>query len=76
MCDSGKVVRVNESVVFAASAYHDMTGKIIAHLGESGSITVAEARTMFNSSRKYILPLCWNIWTNSASPAASATSAS
>ena len=57
LCDSGKVVRVNESVVFAASAYQDMTGKIIAHLGGSGSITVAEARTMFNSSRKYMLPL-------------------
>ncbi len=57
LTDSGKVVRVNESVVFAASAYQDMTGKIIAHLGEHGSITVAEARTMFNSSRKYMLPL-------------------
>ena len=57
LCDSGKVVRVNESVVFAASAYQDMTGKILAHLGEFGSITVAEARTMFNSSRKYMLPL-------------------
>lgn len=57
LTDSGKVVRVNESVVFAASAYQDMTGKIIAHLGEHGSITVAEARTMFNSSRKFMLPL-------------------
>ncbi len=57
LTDSGKVVRVNESVVFAASAYQDMTGKIIAHLGKHGSITVAEARTMFNSSRKFMLPL-------------------
>ena len=57
LTDSGKVVRVNDSVVFAASAYQDMTGKIIAHLGEHGSITVADARTMFNSSRKFMLPL-------------------
>ena len=57
LVDSGKVVKVNESVVFAASAYRDMADKIIAHLGDGGSITVAEARTMFNSSRKYMLPL-------------------
>ena len=53
----GKVVRVNESVVFAASAYREMTERIIAHLREEGTITVADARTMFDSSRKYILPL-------------------
>ena len=57
LCDSGKVIKVNESVVFAASAYREMADKIIAHLGANGSITVAEARTMFNSSRKYMLPL-------------------
>jgi selenocysteine-specific elongation factor len=34
-----------------------MTAKIVAHIKEKGSITVAEARTMFNSSRKYVLPL-------------------
>ncbi len=57
LIDDGKVVKVNESVVFAASAYQDMTGKITAYLQDKGSITVAEARTMFNSSRKYMLPL-------------------
>ena len=57
LIDGGKVVKVNESVVFAASAYQDMTEKITAHLRDEGSITVAEARTMFNSSRKYVLPL-------------------
>ena len=57
LIDEGKVVKVNESVVFALSAYQDMNGKIVAHLKENGSITVAEARTMFNSSRKYVLPL-------------------
>ena len=57
LVDSGKVVKVNESVVFAAEAYKEMAGKIIAHLKSEGSITVADARTMFNSSRKYLLPL-------------------
>ena len=57
LVDSGKVVKVNESVVFAAEAYKEMADKIIAHLKSEGSITVADARTMFNSSRKYLLPL-------------------
>ncbi|PKB79357.1 MAG: hypothetical protein BZY88_13695 [SAR202 cluster bacterium Io17-Chloro-G9] len=55
--DEGKVVRVNESVVFSSSAYQEMTARITEHLRSNGSITVAEARTMFNTSRKYILPL-------------------
>lgn len=57
LIDDGKVVKVSESVVFAASAYRQMTDKIVAHIRSKGSITVAEARTLFNSSRKYLLPL-------------------
>ena len=34
-----------------------VTERIVQHLKDQGNITVAEARTMFNSSRKYILPL-------------------
>ena len=48
---------MGDSVVFTAEAYREMTGRIVAHLREHGSITVAEARTLFNTSRKYILPL-------------------
>ena len=57
LIDQGRVVKVSTSVVFASGAYQDMLGKITAHLNDNGSITVAEARTMFNSSRKYVLPL-------------------
>ena len=57
LIDQGKVVRVTDAVVFAASAYQEMTGRIVEHLKERGSITVAEARTMFDTSRKYVLPL-------------------
>ena len=55
--EDNRVVKVNESIVFTAEAYTEMTDKIIAHLNSQGSITVADARTMFNSSRKYLLPL-------------------
>ncbi len=57
LIDQGKVVRVGDGVIFDAGAYKTMTDKIIEHLKSQGNITVAEARTMFDSSRKYILPL-------------------
>ena len=57
LIERGQVVKVNESVVFASSAYQEMSEKIIDHLKSQGSITVGEARTMFNTSRKYVLPL-------------------
>lgn len=57
LIDGGKVVKVNDSVVFTAEAYKEMSDKIIAHLKSEGSITVADARTMFDSSRKFLLPL-------------------
>ena len=57
LIDEGQVVRVNESVIFAATAYREITERIVAHLHEKGSITVADVRTMFDTSRKYSLPL-------------------
>ena len=57
LVDDGRVVKVSESVAFDAAAFRDMSDKIIAHLRTHGSITVADARTMFGSSRKYVLPL-------------------
>jgi selenocysteine-specific elongation factor len=57
LVEQGRVVRVGDSVVFTSDAYREMTGRIVEHLRENGSITVAEARTLFNTSRKYILPL-------------------
>ena len=57
LIDQGKVIRVAEGIIFDATAYQTMTHKIVEHLKAQGNITVAEARTMFDSSRKYILPL-------------------
>ena len=57
LIDQGLVVRVTDSVVFGAAAYKEMTRRIVEHLKSEGSITVGEARTMFDTSRKYVLPL-------------------
>ena len=57
LVDQDKVVRVGDGVIFDAVVYREMAGRIVQHLKDHGNITVAEARTMFNTSRKYILPL-------------------
>ncbi|MDP6497082.1 MAG: selenocysteine-specific translation elongation factor [Dehalococcoidia bacterium] len=57
LIDQGKVVRVTDGVVFDAGTYREMTDRIVQHLKDQGNITVAEARTMFDTSRKYVLPL-------------------
>ena len=55
--EKGEVVRVNETVVFTTEAYDDMVSRIVAHLEQNGSVTVAAARELFGTSRKYVLPL-------------------
>jgi selenocysteine-specific elongation factor len=55
--ERGDVVKVNETVVFTTAAYEDMAGRIVDHLKANGNVTVADARTIFGTSRKYVLPL-------------------
>ena len=57
LAQEGKVVKVSETVVFAASAYKEMVERISAHISERGEITVADVRDMFGTSRKYALAL-------------------
>jgi selenocysteine-specific elongation factor len=51
--DSGQVVRASDGVVFLASAYDEMQRRVTNHIRQTGSITLAEARDMFGTSRKY-----------------------
>ena len=55
--ERGDVVKVNETVIFTSAAYADMAARVVAHLQAHGSVTVADARTIFGTSRKYVLPL-------------------
>ena len=57
LVEEGKVVKVNETVVFAASAYQEMVDRVVGYTREHGKITVADGRDLFDTSRKYILPL-------------------
>lgn len=53
----GRVVKIGGDVVFAAAAYKEMVEGITAHLKSHGSVTVAQVRDMFSTSRKYALAL-------------------
>ena len=52
-----RVVRVSQDVCFTPAAFDDMTAMVVAHLREHGSITVAAARDLFGTSRRYVLAL-------------------
>ena len=49
----GRVVKVSDTVVFAASSYNQMVARVTAHIKAKGKISLAEARDMFATSRKY-----------------------
>ncbi|TMD87192.1 MAG: selenocysteine-specific translation elongation factor [Chloroflexi bacterium] len=53
----GRIVRVNDDTVFARSAYDEAVRVLRAHLAEHRTLTVAAARDLLGSSRRYILPL-------------------
>jgi len=53
LVEQRRVVKVSDSVVFAASAYDEMVSRIIAYIKEHGRVTLAEVRDMFNTSRRY-----------------------
>ena len=46
---------MSDNVVFLASAYKEMLDRILSHMKQTGKITVAEVRDMFQTSRKYAL---------------------
>ncbi len=51
--ERGKLVDVGDGVVFGAVAYCDMVERIVEHLKREGTITLAQVRDMFGTSRKY-----------------------
>ena len=57
LVNEGEVVKLNNSVTFSSEAYAEAVRVIITHIESHGNITVAQARTLLDSSRKYILPL-------------------
>ena len=57
LVDGGRLVRAGDSVLFLAETYEEMVERVVAHIEEEGSITVAQVRDIFHASRKYALAL-------------------
>jgi selenocysteine-specific elongation factor len=57
LVELGELVQVSPDVLFDAQTYDQMARTVQAHIAETGSITVAQARDLFGTSRKYVLAL-------------------
>jgi selenocysteine-specific elongation factor len=51
--DAGRVVPAGDRVVFAAAVYGEMVGRITEHLRREGTVTLAQVRDLFGTTRKY-----------------------
>jgi selenocysteine-specific elongation factor len=57
LIEQGQLVKLNEDVIFMTETFDEMRGRVVAYLQENGSITVAQVRDLFGTSRKYALAL-------------------
>ena len=51
--DNGDIVWVSAGIVFAAEAYREMVERVVAHLNERRTVTLAQVRDLLGTSRKY-----------------------
>jgi selenocysteine-specific elongation factor len=57
LIERGELVRVADEIVFLPQFYQEMAGWVLQQIDAQGSITVAQFRDRFGSSRKYALAL-------------------
>jgi selenocysteine-specific elongation factor len=57
LLDQGRLVQVSGEVVLLSETYEIMVARVREVLAQEGTLTVAEARDMFGTSRKYVLAL-------------------
>jgi len=53
LVEQHQVVKVSSEVVFSAPAYNEMVEKVTSYIKARGKVTLAEARDLFKTSRKY-----------------------
>lgn len=57
LLEAGTLIRVAPDVVFAHATYEHMVETVRKHIAAHGQMTVADARDLFDTSRKYALAL-------------------
>jgi selenocysteine-specific elongation factor len=53
LIDRGELVQVSDDVLFLSDTYQKMVEQVQNYIEQQGSVTLAETRDMFDSSRKY-----------------------
>jgi selenocysteine-specific elongation factor len=54
---AGRLILVADDIAYSPEAFADMRDRVVARLTERGTITVADARDLFGSSRRFALAL-------------------
>lgn len=57
LVELGQLKQLTPDVIFRTQDYEQMVSKVRAFISEKGQMTVADARDLFDSSRKYMLAL-------------------
>jgi selenocysteine-specific elongation factor len=57
LLEQGQLVRLNEDVILLTGTYEQMREQVVTYLKTQSSITVAQVRDLFGTSRKYALAL-------------------
>ena len=57
LLEQGELLKLSEEVLFLPQSFSAMVERIKAHLEQNGTITVAQVRDLFDTSRKYALAL-------------------
>lgn len=57
LVEQGRLVKLSEDVLFLTETYEEMRDRVVAYLREHETITVAQIRDLFGTSRKYALAL-------------------
>jgi selenocysteine-specific elongation factor len=57
LVDQGKLVRVSDAIVLERAAYTGAIRQVVSYLQEHETITVAQARDLLGTSRKYMLAI-------------------
>ncbi len=57
LIEQGVLVKISDAVLFSRDAYDEAIRRILAHLRAHSTITIAQARDLLDTSRKYMLAL-------------------
>jgi selenocysteine-specific elongation factor len=57
LIEQGQLVKLGDGILLTRESYHEAIQQLVAYLKQHGKMTVAEARDVLDTTRKYIVPL-------------------